>query len=422
MPPLLALFAGKLVILYSMKKYIYAALLSATLFTSCGGDEPAPIPNREPEVVARTVLVYQVANQNGLAGNSTSDIREMIDGAAAGQIPADGRVLVFNRRSGNVQVLMELKKTGLDTLAMYSDALSSVSSDRMREVFHDVVEKAPAESYGLILWGHGSGWMQDGKERAPKRRSYGGDNLTEWMNMTTLASTLAAGPGFDFVYFDCCYMAGVEVAYELAPVAPYIAFSAMEIAAEGMPYHRTLGHFFEPMPQGVVNAASTTVDYYRKWKEAGRLPEYSLPNFTDRYCTMSVVDSRRVDALAEATARIYEVAPDHSPADMEPQPFGRFSYAKLYFDFGKYVSDLCLTPEGAERFDGASAKLDTFKAAMDDCVLYNGYMDYVFGGATPIKSCSGLTTYIPENADALDLYNYTTLSWYSDIASKLTFK
>lgn len=401
---------------------LLAILTLGSALCSCDStQEPDPVkPNRpEPEKVGRTVLVYQVANNNGLAGNSVSDLSEMQKAVDEGQIPADGRVLVYCRRTGMEQTLFELTKAGNDTLAVYSDKLSSVAPERMLEVLADVQKFAPSDSYGLILWGHGSGWLQDGVESATsKRRSYGGDD-GQWMNVTTLAKTLAKGPALDYIYFDCCFMAGVEVAYELSSVAPYIAFSAMEIAAEGMPYDRTLGSFFNAGAEAVTVPAETTVDYYREWQTIGVRPEFSIPQFAGRYCTMSVVDCSKIDAVAQATRSIYALAPASRPSDMSPLDYGRNKYKGYYFDFGKYVHDLCIDSQGRERFDGATTSLANFDQTLADAVIYNGYMEEVFAGARPIDSCSGLTTYIMSTPSSASTVNYNTLSWYSDIASEL---
>lgn len=394
-------------------------LAAGVLFASCG-DEPSP-DKPLASVTERTVLIYQVANRNGLDGNCGADSAEMLKAAENGMIPENCRVIVFNRRTGRSQSLMELTEKGFEPIKTYTDDYSSVDGERMLEVFNDLEKYAPAKSYGLIFWGHGTGWLQDGKQKAPQRRSYGGDNR-EWMNITTLRTTLSLGPRFDYLYFDCCFMAGVEVAYELADVSPYMAFSTMEIAAEGMPYDRTLGSFFRPMPEGLIDAASKTVDYYREWKQIGTRPEFSLSSFGGRYCTMSVVETAHLQTLASAVKTVYEKTPSANPSDMTPQRYGRGLYVSYYFDLGKYVSDLCVDSAGTERFEGATDALGAVNSALEKCVIYNGYMDYVFGGATPLLHCSGLSTYIMTSPGSSTTKNYKDLSWYSDIASRLTIE
>ncbi|MCM1066116.1 MAG: clostripain-related cysteine peptidase [Muribaculaceae bacterium] len=406
----------------SQHKLLFLIIALASLLASCGkDDEPAPEPTPGPaEEVRRTVLVYQIANRNGLAANSTADLNEMRQGAADGLIPADGRLLVYNHRNDRAPVLVEISEAGIDTLAVYSTDLTSVSAQRMLDVFDNMCAYAPAREYGLILWGHGSGWIQDGVDEAPKR-SYGGDN-GKWMNMSSLAAILTAGPAFEYLYFDCCYMAGIEVAYELAGAVPYIAFSSMEIAAEGMPYHLTLGSFFDDDAcRAVVGASRITVDYYRQWEATGSRPECNPSSFSRRYCSMSVVRTDALAALAEATAQIYALTPEAYPADMKPQPYGRGTYARLYYDFGKYLTDLCVDAGGNPRFADAKRRLAAARLALDDAVVFSDCMDRVFGTTTSIPASTGLTTYIMTAPSDAASRNYNTLGWYSDVASKLRF-
>ena len=70
------------------------------------------------------------------------------------------------------------------------------------------------------------------------------------MNLTTLARTLQ-GQNFGFVYFDCCYMGSVEVAYELRHAMP----------SNGMPYNRNIRCFFAPEAD-LLTAARNTFELY----------------------------------------------------------------------------------------------------------------------------------------------------------------
>ena len=59
-------------------KYFAIWLVAALslVFTACGGNHEEPRPTTAP----RTVLVYQVANNN-LSGYAADDIREMLNGS-----------------------------------------------------------------------------------------------------------------------------------------------------------------------------------------------------------------------------------------------------------------------------------------------------------------------------------------------------
>ena len=121
-----------------------------------------------------------------------------------------------------------------------------------------------------MLWSHGDGWLQNGSDDktlpgldqapedgaavldVPSVAGWGMENSRK-MKVSTLARTLEQSQPIDFVYFDCCYMASVEVAYEMRRATPVIVGSVIELPAEGMPYHKTPQHLFrtswpDPVP------------------------------------------------------------------------------------------------------------------------------------------------------------------------------
>ena len=75
-------------------KYITIWFVAAIslVFTACGGNHEEPRPTTAP----RTVLVYQVANNN-LSGYAADDIREMLNGSQKpGAIPDGCNLLVYS--------------------------------------------------------------------------------------------------------------------------------------------------------------------------------------------------------------------------------------------------------------------------------------------------------------------------------------
>ena len=117
-----------------------------------------------------------------------------------------------------------------------------------------VIERAftdyPAKDYGLVLWGHATGWLFTDSiaNNAARNRAYGGSNKNEsnqgsgdlWMNIPSLAKTLKALPHLTFIFADCCHMMSVECAYELKDVCDYFIGSSAEIPASGAPYNRIM--------------------------------------------------------------------------------------------------------------------------------------------------------------------------------------
>lgn len=383
----------------------FAGVFAALAVSSCIDDpEPGPEPGSkpDPDPVRRTVLVYQVANNNlGSGGYDKDDLKEMLAGARAGALGTDGRLLVYNAGNAGDALLLEVTSDGLDTLKRYDPSVLSVSSSRMLEVMSDVETNAPARDYGLILWSHGSGWLQDGisDDLTATTKSFGSDR-GRTMNITTLAAVLEQGLPLSFIYFDCCYMASVETLYELRNAAPVIVGSATELQVEGMPYDKNLIHFFAEGDARLIDAAKETFDWYDDMVGIART------------ATMSVVSTAGLDELAAATAAIYAAADVPVPDGFEPQRFmNKGVSACTYFDFAQYVRSLTDDSSLLRRFD----------EALDACVLYAAATPMLWS-AVPLKYHCGLSTYILRNRESISTKNYNTLQWYDDVASKLNLQ
>ena len=385
------------------------ALLSISM-TSCH-DEPGGGDDSGQDI-RRTVLVYQVAANNlGDSSYDQMDIQEMVVGAREGALPSDCSLLVYNSRNKQGAHLLEITRTGIDTLKTYGTDILSVDSRRMLEVFDDMEALRPASDYGLVLWSHGSGWLQDGiaddNDTSIQPLSFGSEGRPgKTMNITTLANTIAKGPKLSFLYFDCCYMASVETLYELRHSTPYIVASATELLVYGMPYDKNIACFFAENTPDLIEAAENTFTLYNN--ESG----------SNRTCTMSVIDTSRLDELAQATAAIYKAADASLPAGYSPQRFMSYHVTPCYYyDFGDYVKALCLT-DGKERFDGAEELFAAYSETLSEAVLYAKATPYLWN-SVPLTHHCGLSTNILQSESNASVKNYYTLSWYSDVAKEL---
>lgn len=362
------------------------------IFAACGNHNDEPLPTCPPPTpVDRTLLVYMVANNDlGDEGWDMADISEMRTAAAAGAITPGHRVLIMHQAPTGRSMLKELHTDGsIDTLLVYDDSESPVTISRMTQIFDDMATLAPARSYGLVLWSHGTGWLENGlSERAPLR-SYGYDR-GRCMNVTSLARALESA-SFDFIYFDCCFMAGVEVVYELRHVAKTIVGSATELPKSGMPYDLTLGHLLRGDMEA---AAAATFGYYDGLQGSKRT------------CTISVIDTSALDDLALATRRVYADARE-LPQGVLPQSFERSSTSH-YYDLAHFVTLISPSAEATAQWEQAAARAVTYKAATPA----------IFNSITISTHC-GLSTRIPASEASISSSGYDQLQWTTDVASML---
>ena len=398
---------------------IILLLIPLAILSSCGhSDEPAPAP-LPPAAVGRTVLVYMVADNN--LGNSYNerDFDEMKRGAADGGLNG-GRLIVYHNRPrtnfGQAPLLLEITEQGVDTLKTYPDdpSVYSVEVSRMREVIADTKEIAPADDYGMVFWGHATSWLSHGDydiDTQDASRSYGTDR-NQWISVSGLGKALE-GEHFSFLYFDCCLMGTVEIAYEFRHAAPFIVASPTELPAEGMPYHLNVPKFFAGGNPPVVEMAQNTFNYYE-----GMGSSYS--------CQMVVIDTSALDALADATRAIFATQTtipstlssvqrlSGSQSKYVPTSKNRCSLCCPVYDMDHYME--LLTTAGSESEDTPEI-LAAWREALDKTVVYKATtVKDVFNNILIHRYC-GLGSYVVRLTDHGDLHGYKNTEWWNDVVS-----
>lgn len=383
---------------------LFVALLSCK--RSDEPDKPAPDKSH------RTVLVYMLADNN-LGSNhhfDDSDIKEMERGVKEGAL-SGGHLLVYHNRpgtaSGNAPQLLEITPEGTTVVKTYPDdpATYSVDAERMRLVLADMKKLRPADEYGIIFWGHATSWLThpedySNRSQAPRKRSYGNDR-DKWMSITALGEALA-GNKFAFIYFDCCLMGTVEVAYELRHLAPVIAGSPTELEGEGMPYHLNIAPLFAKGEADVRGAAKNTYEYYD-----------SRPGGV---CQMVVINTEALDRLAEASREVFMTQTSFPSSLSGVQHLSkRFNPSSQLYSHCRPVSDM------AHYYEIMSANnkalYDEWKAALDAAVIYKASTDYEFNGIR-IDRYDGLGSYVITRSTDKDYRGYTQTSWWKDVVSK----
>lgn len=393
------------------KKFYTRIILALTFILSLaacvGADEPDPAPTPEDAAADKTVLVYMVAGNNlGSMSYDRKDLAEMEQAAQQGLLGENGRLLVYHSPYRGDIMLKEVTAAGIDTLKVYSSDTLSVSVDRMTRVFDDMRAFAPAKSYGLVMWSHATGWLQDGiAEPAISTFSFGSDTSRYKMNITSLSHALS-GQGFDFIYFDCCFMGSVETLYELRDAAPVILASPTEDPVTGMPYQLTLKHLYASAPDYEA-AAAATFDFYNAFYTKWDCP-----------VSMSVVYTEHLAELAEATRQIYAMSRPDSLRGFRPQKLSLSPY--YYFDFGQYVEALAesaLSQPGADP-DKVARGLERWRDAMGRAISYRASTPWIWG-EIEVTDFSGFSTYILDSEESASTKNYNQLQWYADVASHL---
>ena len=240
-------------------------LISATLFglmvlmTACSKDD-VPATRGGDAANAKTILIY-MAGKNDLSYALERNLKQIKEGSK--HIGENDNLLVFVRRNNGLEEPWLARiKSGVVTDSMSLSNMGITSSDDQSRACDPIVMEGvlryafspyPAMNgnYGLVLWGHGSGWLIE-QEVTPKnsRRGFGvdvGDNNSNdrrWINITTMANILKELPHMKFIMGDCCCLMCLENLYELRNTCDYIISSPAEIPYSGAPYDQIVPDFF----------------------------------------------------------------------------------------------------------------------------------------------------------------------------------
>ena len=387
--------------LHHLLLLILCSTLTLGLWSCSDSDDPAPA-----EPVDRTVLVYIVA-ANSLGIDYTSggtlyravdslDIEEMTTAIVDNHVLGNQRWIVFHSTYTDSK-LIEISANGTRVLKTYSNE-SAITMARMEQVIADTKALAPAHKYGIVLWSHADGWLENGVSEDLNPLSFG-YHSGKRMNLTSLRMVLE-GKGFDFIYFDCCLMGGIEVAYELRHCADYIVACPSELPRDGSDYVINVKEIADGSEQALVRAATNTFNHYN----SQLVPE-------DRTASVSVIRTAGLDALAQAVIPIYQATPMEHPLATVTNYYGSATSRQAYYlDFGEYIEALC----NASNLD--PALLQAFNSAMSNAVIYHAATPKLWN-QWPIYHNSGLSTRVFNSATDLSLKGYNRLQWTSDVVS-----
>lgn len=104
-------------------------------------------------------------------------------------------------------------------------------------------KKFPANNYGLIMWGHGTGWRSGNNDNyisTQLTKGFAFDETSKtYMTLPQLGNAINSGftgGRLNFIGFDTCFGGEIEVAYELKNCADYIIGSEGLVMSSGWNY------------------------------------------------------------------------------------------------------------------------------------------------------------------------------------------
>ena len=342
----------------TMTRKLLTCIVTVMLCLTACHHKDEPEEDVKPD---RTVLVY-MSGENSLSDFVQDDLYEMLKAKTDVRrhrllvyIDDNSRRMPFLARvlNGVLTDSVSLKDMGISR----GDTLSSDPSV-MASIINYAFHKYPSREndYGLVMWGHASGWVLDDsvatkKVATARRRAYGIDNGTNsgntkaWININSMAKAFEKVPHLKFIFADCCHFMCLESLYELRDAADYIIGSPAEIPDVGAPYITVAPALFEPdsFYTAIINRYyEQTIDYNL------RVP-------------LSAVKTSEMINVAKATRMAFQQMADTLKKTKLPDTKGliHYYYSPLFID----ANDFILRFASTETYD-------TWKQALDNAVVY----------------------------------------------------
>ena len=402
------------------------ALLLLPLALSCSEDDFSPSGtsgstdpfspgHREAVEQVRSVMIMVSGGHNSLSGYLTDDLYEMADGYLPEGTAAETNAFVVLSRlpvnslsTTSAPVLYRMYRTpeGMvvrDTLRRWTTEDRLFGGSVLHDALLTVRDRIPSKSYGMVLSSHASGWLPPGYYDNPSHfdtmkrglTSIGQDldsNVSVEMDLVDFADAIPYN--LNYVVLDCCLSGGVEVAWSLRGKTDVVAFTQTETMADGFDYKKILERLLkEPVP----NPLGVCQDFYNY---------YMGKSGVNQSATISLIDTRRMDALALVCRTLFEKYRTQISRLDGSSVQGYFRYDRHYFyDLRDILAHAGLTEEELEELD----------EALGECVLYKAATPFFMNGSQygfSIRAHSGLSMYLPSRGSSfLDNYYKTHIAW-----------
>ncbi|MCC8143798.1 MAG: clostripain-related cysteine peptidase [Tannerellaceae bacterium] len=193
----------------------------------------------------RTIIVY-IGRDNNLSGSEEEKVSSFLEGWNG----KNGNLIIYEDLYQASPVLYKIEHVNGVNIKVVLEEFTeenSASSEIFNKRINQVIQLYPGNSYGLIMFSHASGWLPQDMLLNP--RSLLEDNGEEM----ELSEFVAALPDnlFDFIIFEACFTAGIEMAYDLKNKCNYMIGSSAEILSPGFReiYARQINNLFLPEAQ-----------------------------------------------------------------------------------------------------------------------------------------------------------------------------
>ncbi len=264
------------------------------------------------------------------------------------------------------------------------------------------IQRYPAERYMLVLWNHGGGFRSPGAVVSKDICWDYNFGLNSKITMPQLEEALTfvqglLGKKIDIIGMDACYMAMVEVAYQIKDCAQIMVASEASIPGDGWQYDCILESLVANPGQSSEQFASKIVNcYYQQY--AG----------SESGVTLSAIDLAGIDLLAgDISVLANQIINDHATPKKnyrEARNITQHYNSGLgfeYIDLKDFVTKLKDYTYSNQVLQAANQINQTLQSSR--VIISNTYC------GSSVKNSHGLSIYFPYYSYD-NYYNYTNFS------------
>lgn len=346
-----------------------------------------------------TIMIYMNGSDlESEIGAATEDLIEMLESGLRSQnadvviltggakywqndvVPANECVL-WNIEDG---ALFEIERIGLRNMG---------DPDTLADFITFGMTNFPAEKYGLVLWDHGGGAIA-GYGHDEKFYDYGTGSLTLPDMDYAFRKAGLSGQKLEWLGFDSCLMATVEMALISSQYAKYLVASEDLEPGDGWDY----------VFLSIFNRHPRASGYTIGREIVDTFMAFYGPN-SDEILTLSVVDLSKVQPIMAAMGRLMAQCSDKLLTDRSDNFTNLASRRRNTKTFGEgsprdNQSDMVDIGDMAHQLsDLFPREAGKVLIALDDAVLYNRHNSYV-----PLYGLSSYYVYGGPFYESLDLY------------------
>lgn len=292
---------------------------------------------------------------------------------------------LFKLKTGRTEeskkiVSEELECKDLNLKPGESTELDMASSYVLSNCLEYVKKEYPAENYGLVMWGHGTGWRSGESEidcqdfEAGAYKGFAFDESSgSYMSLGQVREGLERGLGGDklaFLGFDTCFGACVELMYELRNCSTYAVGSEGLLMASGWNYTSLFNAFNSVQSPGGRDLSLITLNEFKKWYESGNGASFTVVKMDSMEEYFSSFDNLMGAFAEEVTSRgirdeIMGILYSDNDCETEKYTYGSMN-SDVYLDVSSMVEQLSVYFTSSEKLE----ELETnFEAAAEKTVI-----------------------------------------------------